>query len=176
MNIKLQIFILIVVVISLFLIGMVFFGKAGATYQEKVNICHRTESENNPWNAIRINQSALETHLEHGDFLYEGPVKENGHPTNDGDEWCEENEPEEEITPTEGVTPTIIECDQDECVTPTLTPDPTATPTATVTPGEGEKPEVITSDGRSDGKSSCPDCTKAPAQPTLIPIVNGSGK
>lgn len=64
---------------------------------EKVNVCHTTDSQENPWNAIEINESALQSHLDHGDFLYEGPVKDNGKPNNgDGqaDQWCENNAPE----------------------------------------------------------------------------------
>lgn len=66
-------------------------GSAGS-----INICHATDSDNNPWNALQINVSALSTHLSHGDFTYQGPVQENGHPDEDGDEWCAENEPTSE--------------------------------------------------------------------------------
>lgn len=68
------------------------------TPDPKVNICHATGSENNPWNAIRINQSALQDHLDnHGDFLYTGPVNPNNdQPINpEGDIWCADNAPTE---------------------------------------------------------------------------------
>lgn len=35
----------------------------------KVDVCHQTESEKNPWEAINISENAVATHLEHGDFL-----------------------------------------------------------------------------------------------------------
>ncbi len=63
---------------------------------DKVNICHKTSSEQNPWNAIQVSENGWGGHSGHNkDFLYGGPVKQNGQPTNDGDEWCEENAPEE---------------------------------------------------------------------------------
>lgn len=60
----------------------------------KINICHATNSQNNPWDAIPINQSAWSTHEGHGDFLYAGPVKQNGQPNdaqNQDDAWCLQN-------------------------------------------------------------------------------------
>lgn len=61
----------------------------------KVNICHAENSSNNPWNAINISSSALQTHLGHGDFLFNGPTK-NGKPDNKdkkADKWCKDNAP-----------------------------------------------------------------------------------
>jgi hypothetical protein len=60
---------------------------------QKTNVCHVTGSQNNPWNAININTSALPTHLGHGDFLYTGPLKQNGTPSNDGNNWCKDHAP-----------------------------------------------------------------------------------
>jgi hypothetical protein len=57
----------------------------------KVNICHATGSQNNPWNAISIDQSALQTHLGHGDFAYAGPT-DDGKPKH-GDDWCGDHAP-----------------------------------------------------------------------------------
>ncbi len=67
---------------------------------KKINICHLTASENNPWEAIRINESAWDggpDHEGHGDYLYNGPVNpQNQQPTKpDGDIWCGENDPTE---------------------------------------------------------------------------------
>jgi hypothetical protein len=61
----------------------------------KVNVCHLTSSENNPWNAIQIDNSSLPTHLGHGDFMYNGPTKD-GKPDNKdkkADNWCKNNAP-----------------------------------------------------------------------------------
>lgn len=130
-----------------------------ATQNPKVNICHQTESENHPYNAIRVDDDGhWNGHDEHeGDFLYEGPVRENGHPTRNGDEWCEENVPEEEPTPTPSPTPEPEEfCDDDSAVNygadeecryeeqPTPTPTPSPEPEKTVTtqsqPGPASAP------------------------------------
>lgn len=63
----------------------------------KINICHQTGAEKNPWEAIRINASAWDggpDHKGHGDFLYEGPIDEaNQQPTKDGNLWCADNNP-----------------------------------------------------------------------------------
>ena len=73
----------------------------------KVNICHATESQNNPWNAISIDESALQTHLGHGDFAYAGPT-DDGKPKH-GDEWCGDHAPKP--TPTATIEATKIVCD-----------------------------------------------------------------
>lgn len=59
------------------------------------------------------------------------------------------------ITPTE-VTPSVE-----------VTTEPTVAPTA----GESASVNTPTSDGRSDGLSSCPDCTKAPVLPVKPPAT-----
>lgn len=74
--------------------------------QNKVNICHQTGSQNHPWSAIQIDSSALQTHLGHGDFNYAGPLKQNGKPSNNGTEWCENHVP----APTATISATKIVC------------------------------------------------------------------
>ncbi len=65
--------------------------------ENKVNICHATSSQSNPWEAIRVDSSAFDgqgqnDHTLHGDFVYSGPVNsQNQQPTND--DWCEDNKP-----------------------------------------------------------------------------------
>lgn len=83
-----------------------------------INICHQTNSENNPWQAIRIDTSAWPQHEEHGDYRpYEGPMKDNGHPDNFNnwaDDWCADNSGDPEPTPTP---------EQNAEPTPTPTPE-----------------------------------------------------
>ena len=110
------------------LVAAPFFSSAIADEEsgDKVNICHSTSSEQNPWNAIQVDEDALPAHYEHGDFLYEGPVKDNGKPDNDdgqADQWCEENAPEGEVEgddeedacpDMEGIQTSEEECDEGE--------------------------------------------------------------
>ncbi len=117
----------------------------------KVNICHHTSSQTNPIEAIRVNDDAFDgqgsnDHTQHGDFLYFGPVNpQNQQPLKpEGDEWCEDNNPNNtptptntpSATPTPTVTPTIT-----PYVTPTTTPYITPTVTPTVTPYATPTPE-----------------------------------
>ena len=100
--------------------------------EEKVNICHATSSESHPWEAIEINKSAYDTHIEHGDFPYEGPLKDNGKPTKDGNAWCEENTPEE---PEPCIYDEQLLAEDEKCVPPEepetpVEPTPTPTPPA----------------------------------------------
>jgi hypothetical protein len=135
--------------------------------EDKVNICHATGSESNPWKAIRVNESAFDgegqnDHTLHGDFLYEGPVDpENQQPTDDS--WCEEDEEpevcddgsainygkEEECEYEEEPTPTPTDTEEE----PTLTNTPTPTPTTKPGNGGSGGPGDGLSDGRSDGRS-----------------------
>ncbi len=74
-------------------------------------------------------------------------------------------------TPTE---PCLAPGDEDvqvACVTPMLSPSPSATPSATPTdtPSSSGSSGSQGGTGVSDGLSSCPNCTLAPAVPTGVP-------
>ena len=61
---------------------------------DKVNVCHKTNSGANPWVVQEVNANQLQSHLDNGDFLYEGPLKDNGHPDQKAaDDWCNANIP-----------------------------------------------------------------------------------
>lgn len=93
------------------LIAILIIGSGGmvlATGNDKENICHATSSETNPYEAISVadNNNTHDGHV--NDFPYLGPVKDNGQPTKDGDQWCEDNAPkppEEEEPPVEETPP-----------------------------------------------------------------------
>ncbi len=149
--------------VSAFTLGALLFAhptQVLSIAQAKVNICH--QKGNGDYEAIRVNDDGhWNGHDDHeGDFLYQGPT-DDGKPTHDGDEWCEDNA----STPTPTPTPTPVQCDpeEEECVTPTPTPTPEQTQSSTNTGGPGDG----LSDGRSDGRSSCPECTKAPSGQVL---------
>ena len=82
--------------------------------EDQVTICHHTESEENPWVEITINENAWEAHSEHGDFLV------------DEEYVCPPQDEEEEPTPTPTeepeITPTPTE-EPEEQITPTPTPE-----------------------------------------------------
>lgn len=82
--------------------------------QDKINICHKTDSTKNPFIAIQIDKSALQTHLDHGDFKYLGLTDDKGKPVKGGSDWCNDpdNQPKPETPPVvtnppTNTTPTI---------------------------------------------------------------------
>lgn len=86
--------IILVVLALLFLLG-----RASATDTKKQNLCHKTSSDTNPWEAISVSDNN-HTHDGHAaDFPYTGPTKDNGQPTKEGDAWCEDNAPPKQDTP-----------------------------------------------------------------------------
>ena len=116
---------------------------------DKVNICHATSRESNPYEALRVaDDGNWNGHEDHeGDFLYEGPVDSKDKPTKDGDDWCGENVPEEpvDVCPNiDGVQEALPEDkildEQGNCVDiPEEEPkdDPVATPSAQPEGGRG---------------------------------------
>lgn len=112
-------YILAIVILTLSLGGVAF----ATPKHESVNICHKTGSESHPWEAIQIDSDALETHLGHGDFLYNGAVKDNGKPTKGGNAWCGDVDEDPETPPE--VPPVVPP------VTPSTTPSTTETPVTT---------------------------------------------
>ncbi|HYK08618.1 MAG TPA: hypothetical protein VEW42_03935 [Candidatus Eisenbacteria bacterium] len=93
---------------------------------DKVNVCHLTGSQTNPFVAQSINANELQSHLDNGDFLYNGPLH-NALPDNKGgvaDDWCNNNIPSA-VTPSP--SPVIDPCANNACGAPIATP--TAMPT-----------------------------------------------
>ena len=88
-------FVLFIVAISNTLINAAFSVSARAN--DVVYICKPTSSETNPWNVIGIDESALETHLSNGAFIYKGEYEKNGrpHPQRSA-AWCAEQVTEED--------------------------------------------------------------------------------
>lgn len=123
-----------------------------AKVSEKVNICHRTESNTNRWNALRVDEFGWNGHdRHHCDFLYKGSVKHDGQPS--GDAWCYDHEPEgcgvvSTPTPTSKPDPT-----------PTKEPEPTPTsepePTPEITPIPHE--DALTVPSGPFYAPTCPD-------------------
>lgn len=89
--------------------------------QQKINICHRTDSSSNPWEAIRINLSSWNNgtgpgkhSIAEGDFVYTGPINsQNQQPLKpEGDAWCADwaPEPEQPVEHAATVKATKIVC------------------------------------------------------------------
>ena len=84
-----------VAVSILIIAGALFIGQriANATPEVKVNWCHATSSNSNPYEAIQVSGNAG-GHTEHAkDFKYAGPLDSKNKPTKDGDDWCKRNAP-----------------------------------------------------------------------------------
>ncbi len=101
-----------------------------ATPPVKVNLCHHTESNTNPWVVQEVNANEVQSHLDNGDMLIDET-----HP-------CPPSNPTG--TPTITIDPTIV-------VTPTISLDPTATPSAT----PSVTPEVTSNDGGAPDGLGC---------------------
>lgn len=105
---------------------------------DKVNVCHKTGSENNPWITQQVNANELQSHLDNGDFLYNGPVNpQNGQPTNDGDQWCEDNIPQ--ASPSPSPSPAVS---PSPSPLPSTSPDPSPTPSPSVSPSPTPSPSA----------------------------------
>ena len=80
--------------VSAFLIGKTATISVLATSEDKIDLCHKTHSTENPWVVQEVNANEKQSHLDNGDFLYQGPTKENGKPDNEdgaADNWCNEH-------------------------------------------------------------------------------------
>lgn len=76
---------LFIVPVLLLLIG----GIAFASQEDKVALCHKTDSESHPFIVQLVNANEVQSHEANGDFLYNGPTDKNGHPDpKAGPEWC----------------------------------------------------------------------------------------
>lgn len=94
---------------------------------QKMNLCHKTSSPTNPWEAVSVSVNANNHFDHHDDYTYAGPTKENGQPVNkpDSDQWCEDNVPPTPIdeTPTPPIEETP-EPEDDDFVAPPMRPQP----------------------------------------------------
>lgn len=121
-----KVLIVLGIILAIFLVVAFTTGRASATAEEKVTICHATGSETNPYTQNVVSPNAIEGHFDNpgtpkagheSDLLFEGEVD------------CPE--PEVTPTPTDEPTPTPTE---EVTPTPTVDVTPTATPSATPTP------------------------------------------
>ncbi len=132
---------------------------AHASQQVKVDLCHKTASETNPWVVQEVNANEVQSHLDNGDLLI------------DADHPCP---PQSSPTPTPSASPTatpnpcedenadVDELAKDE-VCPTPTPSPTGSPTPSESPSptpEESTPPVVTHNdsGGGDGKQADTAC------------------
>lgn len=95
-----------------------------AVADDKVNLCHKTQSGSNPWVVQRVNANEEQSHLDNGDFLYDGECRGHGDALKEcQSNWCEEHQPEVSPSPT-----------PEPSVNPTPTPEPSVSPTPSPTP------------------------------------------
>jgi hypothetical protein len=66
----------------------------------KISICHRTSSATNPWNVINVSINAKDTHLTHGDYIYNGGNLSR----KEAEEWCSSHAPTTTTTTTTTTT------------------------------------------------------------------------
>ena len=81
----------------------------------KINICHATGSDKNPWEAIQVDEGSV---LVGKDFLYAGEIDDKGKPVKDGEKWCEKNEPIDlckNLVGNQTTLPENMEADGDIC-------------------------------------------------------------
>lgn len=122
---------------KLILLAVILLAFSGVTVasatRTKINICHYTESQERSLVAIQIDDSALQTHLAHGDFIYGGDLH-HGKPKDKG--WCKNNEPVDLCNNIDGkqlhVPEGKIRDDKGNCIN--KAPEPTPTPVPTPAP------------------------------------------
>jgi hypothetical protein len=85
-----NLFVLVIAFMALVLtVSPVYAGKDKE--DKKVDICHNTGSEHNPWEKLNINENAVQSHIDnHGDFVIDEehpcpPEEENGNGDENGD-------------------------------------------------------------------------------------------
>lgn len=103
---------LISIAAVMILMGGVFFGvtlvqteqdirnKADELKEHKVNVCHKTGSDSNPWVQIEVSENALEAHLTHGDIQGNCPSQKK----NDDKDKEKEKDEAKDTPSTGGVT------------------------------------------------------------------------
>jgi hypothetical protein len=143
------------IVLGILILGILYFvfiSGAFAKQEDKVYWCHCEPNGN--CQTLHLPMQALEQ---------AGHVDANGNPLHAGDYAGECEEPSVTPTVTPSVTPgvTVTPTKEPEVSpTPSVTPDPTVTPT--IIQEQTIATDVPKSDGKSDGRSSCPECTQTP--------------
>lgn len=87
--------VLIVGFLSLVFLGGRYVTSVLAQQEEKVNLCHKTSSEENPWVVQEVSANEEQSHLDNGDFLYQG---EFGIHTQEARDWCSEHQSQSQPT------------------------------------------------------------------------------
>ena len=105
--------------------------------EHKVNICHKTGSQSHPFEAINVDESAFDgegknDHTQHQDFLYHGPQDKNGHPTKEGNSWCQGPSPSPVPSPSPSPSPSAT-----PSPSPSPSPGPVQSPSPTPNPSPG---------------------------------------
>lgn len=117
---------------------------AHASVQEKVSLCHLTDSESNPFVVQSVNANEVKSHEANGDFVYAGPTDAS---KDTEDAWCANHQPGDLCPNIDGKQATLPQGDEvnadGQCVPtpPATTPPVTTTPTVTNVPATPVVPQ-----------------------------------
>lgn len=70
---------------------LAFATQAHAFSFTKVWLCHQKDGT---WSGVKVNYTAMDSKIAHGDFLYNGAMTPLGEPLEDVDAWCKANAPQ----------------------------------------------------------------------------------